>query len=130
MLARAAKAVLLVGRHLFALYVAAQGLGVEAQFLKDFLGLQYKLSTSQIPQRQTSVKLDKLPYATDLLSPSGGFGPVADDGYGVSYMMADDARTFFHVSSKRSAGPRARPACLGCFKEMQDYVCLVSLSLS
>mmetsp|Transcript_4768 Transcript_4768/g.11175 ORF Transcript_4768/g.11175 Transcript_4768/m.11175 type:complete len:838 (-) Transcript_4768:226-2739(-) len=93
-----------VDRHLFALYVAAQGLGVEAQFLKDFLGLQYKLSTSQIPQRQTSVKLDKLPYATDLLSPSGGFGPVADDGYGVSYMMADDARTFFHVSSKRSAG--------------------------
>jgi len=27
-----------------------------------------------------------------------------DLGYGVSYMMADDARTFFHVSSKRTCG--------------------------
>jgi len=87
-----------VDRHLFALYVAAQGVGVEAKFLKDFLGLGYKLSTSQIPQRQTEFKIDN----DRLLSPSGGFGPVADDGYGVSYMMADDKRTFFHVSSKRS----------------------------
>lgn len=92
------------GRHLFALYVVAQGLGVEAQFLKDFLGLQYKLSTSQIPQRQTEMSLSHLPFREALLSPSGGFGPVADDGYGVSYMMADDTRTFFHISSKRSAG--------------------------
>jgi len=92
-----------VDRHLFALYVVAQGLGVEAQFLKDFVGLQYKLSTSQIPQRQTDVSLPPA-VLEKLLSPSGGFGPVADDGYGVSYMMADDRRTFFHVSSKRSAG--------------------------
>ena len=25
-----------------------------------------------------------------MVSPSGGFGPVADDGYGVSYMIASD----------------------------------------
>ena len=31
-----------------------------------------------------------------------GVGPVSDVGYGVSYMMADDDRTFFHVSSKHS----------------------------
>jgi hypothetical protein len=58
-----------------------------------------------------------------MVSPSGGFGPVADDGYGVSYMIASDdqvigvassnpgsrfvtvllfAQTFFHVSSKKS----------------------------
>ena len=26
---------------------------------------------------------------------------MADDGYGVSYMVADDNNFFFHVSSKR-----------------------------
>ena len=36
------------------------------------------------------------------LCPGGGFGPVSDKGYGVSYMMAGDARIFFHVSSKKS----------------------------
>lgn len=33
-----------------------------------------------------------------LVSPGGGFGPVADDGYGVSYMVAREQETFFHVS--------------------------------
>lgn len=33
-----------------------------------------------------------------LISPGGGFGPVADDGYGVSYMVAKEDETFFHVS--------------------------------
>ena len=36
------------------------------------------------------------------MCPGGGFGPVSDKGYGVSYMMAGDARIFFHVSSKKS----------------------------
>lgn len=36
------------------------------------------------------------------VSPGGGFGPVSDDGYGVSYMLPNDQRIFFHVSSKRS----------------------------
>ena len=35
--------------------------------------------------------------------PGGGFGPVADDGYGVSYLVAGENRFFFHVSSKRSS---------------------------
>ena len=33
--------------------------------------------------------------------PGGGFGPVSDHGYGVSYMLPGDARIFFHVSSKK-----------------------------
>ena len=37
------------------------------------------------------------------MSPGGGFGPVADDGYGVSYMIAGESKVFFHVSSKRAA---------------------------
>jgi hypothetical protein len=32
----------------------------------------------------------------------GGFGPVADDGYGVSYMILGENVTVFHVSSKIS----------------------------
>jgi carnitine O-palmitoyltransferase 1 len=34
--------------------------------------------------------------------PGGGFGPVSDQGYGVSYMVPGDSRIFFHISSKRS----------------------------
>lgn len=33
----------------------------------------------------------------------GGFGPVADDGYGVSYIIAGEDMIFFHISSKRSS---------------------------
>lgn len=62
--------------------------------------MPWQLSTSQIPQRQTE---NLWKHSNDhLVSPSGGFGPVADDGYGVSYMMANDEQTFFHISSKRS----------------------------
>ena len=32
------------------------------------------------------------------ISPGGGFGPVTDDGYGVSYMVASEDATYFHVS--------------------------------
>lgn len=32
----------------------------------------------------------------------GGFGPVADDGYGVSYIIAGEDLLFFHISSKAS----------------------------
>lgn len=34
---------------------------------------------------------------------TGGFGPVADDGYGVSYIIAGENLIFFHISSKRSS---------------------------
>lgn len=36
------------------------------------------------------------------ISAGGGFGPVADDGYGVSYIIAGEDILFFHVSSKKS----------------------------
>ena len=90
-----------VDRHLFALYVAHAWAGEPPKFLKDALSMPFKLSTSQIPQRQTEFTIK--PFGkSPMLSPSGGFGPVSDEGYGVSYMMADDERTFFHVSSKHS----------------------------
>lgn len=37
------------------------------------------------------------------MCPGGGFGPVSDKGYGVSYMIPGDHHLFFHVSSKKSA---------------------------
>lgn len=40
----------------------------------------------------------------DDLSAGGGFGPVADDGYGVSYIIVGENKIFFHVSSKFSSG--------------------------
>lgn len=36
------------------------------------------------------------------ISAGGGFGPVADDGYGVSYIIVGEDTVFFHVSSKKS----------------------------
>lgn len=102
-----------VDRHLFGLYVAGQAIGADVKFIKEALSIPFKLSTSQIPQRQTTERADGDPK---LLSPSGGFGPVSDSGYGVSYMMADDARTFFHVSSKISCDKTKSDRFMGQIK--------------
>lgn len=71
-------------RHLFALYVVAKGTEVESRFLNTALGMKWKLSTSQLPQKQTSGLWPEW-TGRDLkyFSPSGGFGPVDDEGYGV-----------------------------------------------
>ncbi|KNC80303.1 hypothetical protein SARC_07338 [Sphaeroforma arctica JP610] len=94
-----------VDRHLFALYVVAMGLGAESKFLSEALNMKWKLSTSQLPQRQGDpadwggkhVQQDDKYF-----SPSGGFGPVDDSGYGVSYNIAGEKTIFFHVASKKS----------------------------
>jgi hypothetical protein len=54
----------------------------------------------QTPHQQTD-KLD-LERFPDRISGGGGFGPVADDGYGVSYIIAGEDHIFIHVSSKNS----------------------------
>jgi len=91
-----------VDRHLFGLYVVSVGKGMESAFLKDALSEPWRLSTSQQPQQQTTAWDMHSPDHQHLISPGGGFGPVADDGYGTSYMVAGSGRVFFHVSSKRS----------------------------
>ncbi|BFZ23755.1 hypothetical protein BsWGS_26793 [Bradybaena similaris] len=92
-----------IDRHLFALYVASRGMGLDCKFLKKVLSLPWTLSTSQQPQQQISWAPNcGKPKYQNLLSPGGGFGPVAEDGYGVSYMVPGDLRIFFHVSSRRS----------------------------
>jgi len=44
----------------------------------------WKLSTSQTAIRGEYIDVKKNP---ELMSAGGGFGPVADDGYGVSYLV-------------------------------------------
>ncbi|XP_053911306.1 carnitine O-palmitoyltransferase 1, muscle isoform isoform X2 [Cuculus canorus] len=90
-----------IDRHLFCLYVVSRFLGMESPFLAQVLSEPWRLSTSQTPQQQLKMfDLDKFP---DHVSTGGGFGPVADDGYGVSYIIAGENLITFHVSSKHSS---------------------------
>ncbi|XP_061927994.1 carnitine O-palmitoyltransferase 1, liver isoform isoform X1 [Apis cerana] len=90
-----------IDRHLFCLYVVSKYLEVDSPFLKEVLSEPWKLSTSQTPHGQTSlINLKKYP---NCISAGGGFGPVADDGYGVSYIIAGEDLIFFHISCKRSS---------------------------
>ena len=93
-----------IDRHLFALYVVSVGRSIESTFLSEGISQPWMLSTSQQPQHQTD-NWDpiKNPEHARRVSSGGGFGPVADGGYGVSYMVAGRSRLYFHVSSKVSA---------------------------
>lgn len=90
-----------IDRHLFCLYIISQYLKTENDFLKEVLFEPWKLSTSQTPHNQANI-LDPKRFPKHI-SCGGGFGPVADDGYGVSYMIAGEDLLFFHVSSKKSS---------------------------
>ncbi|XP_068787226.1 carnitine O-palmitoyltransferase 1, muscle isoform isoform X2 [Struthio camelus] len=90
-----------IDRHLFCLYVVSRYLGVQSPFLAQVLSEPWRLSTSQTPQQQ--LKLFDLNKHPDHVSTGGGFGPVADDGYGVSYIISGDDLITFHVSSKISS---------------------------
>lgn len=103
-----------VDRHLFALYVTANGMagkdGKISEFLLACMKRGWKLSTSQTPAGQSVDDWTKLPKHWDTHGrPGGGFGPVADDGYGVSYAFTGDSFIFFHVSSKFSCKGTSSP---------------------
>jgi len=98
-----------VDRHLFTLYCVSVGFGIESPFLQNALGRPWRLSTSQQPQQQTDnwrlveKALQGSKYSIDdARCPGGGFGPVAEDGYGVSYMVAGEDMLGFHISSKKA----------------------------
>ncbi|XP_009983577.1 PREDICTED: carnitine O-palmitoyltransferase 1, liver isoform-like, partial [Tauraco erythrolophus] len=86
-----------IDRHLFCLYVVSKYLAVDSPFLKEVLSEPWRLSTSQTPQQHIDLK-----NHPEMLSCGGGFGPVADDGYGVSYIILGENSIHFHVSSKIS----------------------------
>ncbi|CAK9298380.1 unnamed protein product [Gordionus sp. m RMFG-2023] len=117
-----------IDRHLFCLYVVSKYLEKKNQknslesittssskdsktevtnlmksspFLKRVLSEPWRLSTSQT----THLSAEKLDIESHkhLISAGGGFGPVADDGYGVSYIIAGENRIYFHISSKKSS---------------------------
>ncbi|XP_072241614.1 carnitine O-palmitoyltransferase 1, liver isoform isoform X2 [Leuresthes tenuis] len=90
-----------VDRHLFCLYVVSKYLGEESEFLKQVLSEPWRLSTSQTPLQQ--VDLFDLVKHPEYVSSGGGFGPVADDGYGVSYIIVGEDLINFHISSKHSS---------------------------
>ncbi|ESO93356.1 hypothetical protein LOTGIDRAFT_189988 [Lottia gigantea] len=89
-----------IDRHLFCLYVVSKYLGVDSPFLAEVLSEPWRLSTSQTPHTQTN-RIDLVKYPKQICA-GGGFGPVADDGYGVSYIVAGEDTLFFHISSKKS----------------------------
>lgn len=89
-----------IDRHLFCLFVVSKYLEVDSAFLKEVLSEPWRLSTSQTPHGQTD-KLDATKNP-NFISAGGGFGPVADDGYGVSYIIAGEDMVFFHISAKKS----------------------------
>uniref|UniRef100_A0A4W5PMD2 Carnitine palmitoyltransferase 1A2b n=1 Tax=Hucho hucho TaxID=62062 RepID=A0A4W5PMD2_9TELE len=79
---------------------------VEVGLLTDWvtktsvLSEPWHLSTSQTPVQQ----LDPFDMKNhpDFISLGGGFGPVADDGYGVSYIIVGEDMINYHVSCKQS----------------------------
>lgn len=89
-----------IDRHLFCLYVVSKYLGTESPFLKEVLSEPWRLSTSQTPVQQ--LELFDLVNYPEFISLGGGFGPVADDGYGVSYIIMGEEMISFHVSCKHS----------------------------
>ncbi|XP_078405717.1 carnitine O-palmitoyltransferase 1, liver isoform-like [Cetorhinus maximus] len=95
-----------IDRHLFCLYVVSKYLGVESPFLKEVLSEPWKLSTSQTPHQLLDlVDLNRFP---EYVSSGGGFGPVADDGYGVSYIMVGESLINMHISCKFSSPETVR----------------------
>eukprot|EP01134_Creolimax_fragrantissima_P005903 CFRG5903T1 len=115
-------------RHLFALYVTSKGIGTESKFLEKALGAQWTLSTSQQPQTQCNGMWDEsMTHAYN--SPGGGFGPVSDDGYGVSYLVVD-RYIFFHVSSKYSnADTDSEKLSMAIAKALEDIRDICELSI-
>uniref|UniRef100_A0A4W5R5P2 carnitine O-palmitoyltransferase n=1 Tax=Hucho hucho TaxID=62062 RepID=A0A4W5R5P2_9TELE len=89
-----------IDRHLFCLYVVSKHLGVDSPFLKEVLSEPWHLSTSQTPVQQ--VELFDMVNHPEYISCGGGFGPVADDGYGVSYIIMGENMMNFHISCKHS----------------------------
>jgi len=76
-----------IDRHLLGLRVLAAGTGqMPSLFTDKGYQLKFKLSTSQTP-------------ATSMLG--GGFAPLCVDGYGLSYVVAED-RLWFHISTYRA----------------------------
>lgn len=89
-----------VDRHLFCLFIVSKYLKLDSSFLQEAISEPWRLSTSQTPMGQ----IDRIDFKKNpgFLNPGAGFGPVAYDGYSVSYIVSGENLLSFHVSSKKS----------------------------
>ncbi|XP_078234115.1 palmitoyl thioesterase CPT1C isoform X3 [Pogona vitticeps] len=116
-----------IDRHLFCLYVVSKYLGLDSPFLREVLSEPWRLSTSQTPVQQ--LELFDLENHPDYISCGGGFGPVDDDGYGVSYIILGEDLINFHVSCKVSSQETdAHRFGLNIRKAMTDILALFQLN--
>ncbi|GBN64758.1 Carnitine O-palmitoyltransferase 1, liver isoform [Araneus ventricosus] len=75
--------------------------------------------TLQSPHNQAGI-LDPKKFP-EYVCLGGGFGQVANDGYGVSYNIASEDVMFFHVSSKRTSPETDTSRFIGLLaKSLQD----------
>ncbi|XP_058036141.1 carnitine O-palmitoyltransferase 1, brain isoform isoform X5 [Ahaetulla prasina] len=110
-----------IDRHLFCLYVVSKYLGLDSPFLREVLSEPWRLSTSQTPIQQ--LELFDLQNNPDYVSCGGGFGPVDDNGYGVSYIIVGEDLINFHVSCKFSGqGTDAHRFGFNIRKAMNDIL--------
>ena len=86
-------------------YVVKRYLEDESPFLDKIFPPTYLLSTSQTPLNQCEEETRHFTETekVNVMSAGGGFGPVADHGYGVSYILTGGDQIAFHISSKKSA---------------------------
>ncbi|XP_029312035.1 carnitine O-palmitoyltransferase 1, liver isoform isoform X2 [Cottoperca gobio] len=113
-----------VDRHLFCLYVMSKYLGVESPFLKEVLSEPWRLSTSQSPMH---VEMFDIVNHPEYVSCGGGFGPVADDGYGVSYSFMGENILNLHITCKHSCpDTNARKFGAQIKKALHDLLHLLS----
>lgn len=86
--------------------------------------MPWRLSTSQTPAQQTT--LFDVTNNPNKLSGGGGFGPVADDGYGVSYIIVSDEVIFFHITSKKTSVANAGAFAKKLVEALSDMRIVVS----
>ncbi|XP_015665701.1 carnitine O-palmitoyltransferase 1, brain isoform [Protobothrops mucrosquamatus] len=116
-----------IDRHLFCLYVVSKYLGLDSPFLREVLSEPWRLSTSQTPIQQ--MELFDLQNNPDYVSCGGGFGPVDDNGYGVSYIIVGEDLINFHVSCKFSGqGTDAHRFGFNIRKAMNDILILFQVN--
>lgn len=111
-----------IDRHIFALYLVSRYLEIESPFLHSVIHEPWMLSTSQTPHQQTDLlDLKKHP---EFVSTGGGFGPVTERGYGISYIVGGEEVISFHISAKKSADNtdpyRFRKTLVATLREMRE----------
>ena len=103
-----------IDRHLLGLRIVAGGLGMDPPkiFTDKAYQFPYTLSTSQTPMKQHFVGRNSVTDAYPSIG--GGFAPVAQPGFGVSYFVCGEDKFLFHISAsiKESHGRTAEEECL------------------